>query len=222
MDAQKYISAMAGAFRSERLVYQALENNDSEKKWFYKLQLEPVGVGQSNNRIFRPYNREGTDKMFESITKSALIAVKIYLPKSPNNNEQHDDKTDSKSKQPSGESAVNPIGFVSLHVEGPRESSHSGMIGIQMFEEYTGKGYGSETINWIVDWAFRFANLHRISIGCFSFNPRAIKLYERLGFVLEGRIRDKMYFNREWHDEIRMGMLEKEWIALRGIEELKS
>ena len=59
-------------------------------------------------------------------------------------------------------------------------------MGIQICREEQGKGYGSEAIKWVLEWGFLAAGLHRVTIGCFSFNEGARRLYERLGFVVEG------------------------------------
>ena len=55
-----------------------------------------------------------------------------------------------------------------------------------------------------------------MSLSCFSFNDRAIKVYERLGFVKEGVARESIWFNRKFYDEIHYSMLESEWETLRG------
>ncbi len=80
----------------------------------------------------------------------------------------------------------------------------------------TPKGYGSEAINWAVDWAFNYANVHKVEIGTASYNERAAHLYERLGFKFEGRKREVIFMNRRWYDLVEFGMLEHEWAELRG------
>lgn len=77
------------------------------------------------------------------------------------------------------------------------------------------KGYGSEAINWVLDWAFKYANVHKVEIGAVSYNDRAAHLYEKLGFKPEGRRRHVVFVNRQWYDIIEFGMLEDEWEALR-------
>jgi RimJ/RimL family protein N-acetyltransferase len=89
-------------------------------------------------------------------------------------------------------------------------------MSIQICREEQGKGYGSEAIKWVLEWGFLAAGLHRVSIACFSFNEGARRLYERLGFVVEGRAREVVWKNGGWHDSIMMGMLEGEWRANRG------
>jgi RimJ/RimL family protein N-acetyltransferase len=80
------------------------------------------------------------------------------------------------------------------------------------------QGYGAEAISWAVDWAFKFANVHKVEIQTASYNERAGHLYEKLGFSLEGRKREVIFVNRKYYDLIEFGMLEGEWKRLRGLE----
>lgn len=95
-------------------------------------------------------------------------------------------------------------------------------IGITILKEHQGKGYGREAINWMLDWGFKHAGLHTIGITTASYNPRAVHLYESMGFVVEGRRRQTIWQNRGWHDLIELGMTEKEWEALRGLAPMES
>ena len=68
------------------------------------------------------------------------------------------------------------------------------------------QGYGTEITRLVVDHAFA-VGLHRLSLGVFAFNPRAQRVYEKCGFVLEGRRRDALRWDGEWHDELVMAVL---------------
>jgi RimJ/RimL family protein N-acetyltransferase len=57
-----------------------------------------------------------------------------------------------------------------------------------------------------------------VEISASSFNERAIYLYQKLGFNLEGRKREVIYVNRKYHDLVQFGMLESEWKESRGLE----
>ncbi|WP_164670090.1 GNAT family N-acetyltransferase [Virgibacillus doumboii] len=74
--------------------------------------------------------------------------------------------------------------------------------------DYWGKGYGKEAMNLLLEYAFLEMNLHRLSLSVFSFNERAIKLYEKIGFQHEGKSRQSLFRNGEWHDIIHMGILQ--------------
>lgn len=88
--------------------------------------------------------------------------------------------------------------------------------------EHTGKGYGSEAIVHMLRYGFESLKLHRISLGVYVFNPRAIHVYEKIGFQREGIERDSLYMDGEYHDMILMSMLEDEFRGLYGAKESES
>lgn len=78
-------------------------------------------------------------------------------------------------------------------------------------KEYLGKGFGTEALRLLLDYGFSMLNLHRIGLDVYSFNERGIKSYEKLGFQVEGRIRDELFYDGEYHDSILMGVLKDEF-----------
>ncbi|PSR84058.1 acyl-CoA N-acyltransferase [Coniella lustricola] len=82
---------------------------------------------------------------------------------------------------------------------------------------YQDRGYGTEAVNWALDWAFRVAGMHAVRLSCFSFNERAAKLYTSLGFVREGVKREAYYFDCRWYNRIMFSILDREWAARRGV-----
>ena len=84
-------------------------------------------------------------------------------------------------------------------------------MGLDIHKDYRNAGYGTEAITWVVDWGLRIAGLHRIAVGCFEWNGAAQRVYRRLGFVLEGRRREALWYLGGWKDFLEFGMLEDEW-----------
>jgi RimJ/RimL family protein N-acetyltransferase len=78
---------------------------------------------------------------------------------------------------------------------------------------HQGQGYGSEATAVMVNYGFAELGLHRIQLAVAGFNERAIHTYEKAGFVVEGRDREAVFRNGRWHDQIRMGILDREWRA---------
>ena len=76
-----------------------------------------------------------------------------------------------------------------------------------------GHGFGRETAELMVEHAFTRLGLHRVALSAFSFNERAIRSYEKAGFVHEGRLREAVWRDGRYWDEIQMGILEPEWRA---------
>lgn len=96
------------------------------------------------------------------------------------------------------------------------EDNRSANIRIALYEaRHFGHGYGTEALHLAIDFGFTELNLHRISLGVFDFNPRAVHVYETLGFQHEGISRDALLWDGEFHNEIRMSILRPEWIRLQ-------
>lgn len=76
-----------------------------------------------------------------------------------------------------------------------------------------GKGFGTEAIMLLLRHAFIEMKLHRIGIRVLAYNKRAIRAYEKCGFTVEGRERETAYVKGSWHDDIMMGLLDREFLA---------
>lgn len=73
------------------------------------------------------------------------------------------------------------------------------------------KGIGGQVTKAVIDFGFRQLNLHRIHLDVLASNPRAIHLYEKMGFRQEGILRDYQFKNGQYIDVIVMSILETEW-----------
>ncbi len=78
------------------------------------------------------------------------------------------------------------------------------------------KGYGTEALKLMVGYGFDQLNLHRLHLTVFSFNARAIRTYEKVGFKREGVFREHLYRNGKYHDVYYMAILENEWREQNG------
>lgn len=104
------------------------------------------------------------------------------------------------------------VGDINLHSTDMRSRVSS--FGVAIYaEEAQGQGYGREAIGLFLDWAFFVQNFERIWLITWGSNERAIRCYEALGFVHEGRQRRQVWVNGEYQDVILMGLLRDEWRA---------
>lgn len=93
----------------------------------------------------------------------------------------------------------------------------SANIRIALYEEcHFGKGYGTEAMRLMLEYGFGNLNLHRFSLDVYSFNERAIRTYEKLGFEREGVQREALYYDHKYHDVIIMGLLSKDYYRLKN------
>ena len=79
-----------------------------------------------------------------------------------------------------------------------------------------GKGYGSEATKLLIDFGFEQLNLHRIELEVYDFNPRAQRVYEKVGFVVEGIRRDVLLWDGKYQSGILMAMLRSDWENRKG------
>jgi RimJ/RimL family protein N-acetyltransferase len=181
---------MASSFRSEHLTYRAAENTPQDRAFILALQSDRACAENATRYLVKPMSAADVDVFLRQL-QECFLGVLICLPEI------------STALPPK------PIGFVGL--KGASQPHRYSTMSIQICREEQGKGYGSEAIKWALEWGFLAGGLHRVSVGCFSFNEGARRLYERLGFVVEGRTRETVWKNGGWHDSIEMGMLEGEW-----------
>ncbi|WP_433309228.1 GNAT family N-acetyltransferase [Micromonospora sp. CA-269861] len=78
------------------------------------------------------------------------------------------------------------------------------------------RGLGTEAVRLVVGHGFERLGLHRISLEVFAFNPRARRVYEKVGFVAEGVLRQVLHDGDGWVDATLMSILAPEWAAHRG------
>ena len=74
-----------------------------------------------------------------------------------------------------------------------------------------GKGYGTDAMRLILRYAFIELNLYRVSLDALGSNARAIRSYEKCGFVREGELRDAARYDGQYVGEVYMGILRDEW-----------
>ena len=68
-----------------------------------------------------------------------------------------------------------------------------------------GKGYATEAIYLIADYAFKGLNLHKLTAGCYDANRGSAKAFIKAGFVLEGVRKGQFYSDGRYVDEQLLG-----------------
>jgi putative acetyltransferase len=82
------------------------------------------------------------------------------------------------------------VGSMGLHVpeRSPRRS-HVGEIGLAVHDQWQGRGIGTALVRAAVDLADRWLNLSRLELKTYTDNERALRLYKKFGFEVEGLLR---------------------------------
>ncbi|WP_404406977.1 GNAT family N-acetyltransferase [Jeotgalibacillus malaysiensis] len=105
-----------------------------------------------------------------------------------------------------------PIGIISLiHIDYKNRNAEC-VIDLGEADQW-GKGFGKEAMQLLLSYAFEELNLHKVYLRVFSFNERAVRLYEKLGFEKEGEQQDQLFRGGEWHSVILMGIFQKSFLS---------
>jgi RimJ/RimL family protein N-acetyltransferase len=90
-------------------------------------------------------------------------------------------------------------------------------VGISIGEKaYWDQGYGTKAMGLLLKHGFETLNLNRIALRVFANNPRAIRCYEKVGFVQEGRLRQAHFHAGDYVDILWMSILRHEWDQIKG------
>ncbi|ANU09480.1 alanine acetyltransferase [Planococcus antarcticus DSM 14505] len=91
------------------------------------------------------------------------------------------------------------VGAISL-VQVTRGPLQSAVVGYALDKRYNNKGYTTESVKLIVDYAFQKLALHRIEAGVMPGNDASIRVLEKAGFHKEGIAIKNVQINGEWRD----------------------
>ena len=107
-----------------------------------------------------------------------------------------------------------PLGWVNRYSS--KRTSREWYVGIGIAEDgWRNRGLGTEALRLWVDHLFAKSDFHRLGLTTWSFNPRMMRVAEKVGFVHEGTLREVREWEGEFLDCMEYGMLRREWEALR-------
>ncbi|CEJ90585.1 hypothetical protein VHEMI06360 [[Torrubiella] hemipterigena] len=193
-------------YRSKNLEFTSFDAAKHDEALF-QIHSQAESWIKGTPQLKGPMDRKYHDKVVTNLQELFLFVVinKVVV------------NTDS--EEPAGQRTLIPIGRVSLKHTGLDMTHHrSCSVGILIGEEYQGQGYGAETVSWLLDWAFKYANMNRVELNVFEWNLRAIEMYKRVGFKEEGRKRQALWHDGRFWDDVGMGILQSEWREMRAKE----
>ena len=78
-------------------------------------------------------------------------------------------------------------------------------------KSFWNQGYGTDAMRVLLRFIFEQMNINKVKLNVFSFNQRALRMYQKCGFKEEGRLRQELFRDGEYHDIILMGLLREEY-----------
>lgn len=167
----------------ERVVLRAMRSEDVAILNEYWSDLEMAA--RSTNKIPRPFSVDETKALYDELSKmDDLIKFVIEVD---------------------GE----VVGDCSLHSIDKHNRTCD--VGISLGRPHWAKGYGQDALKTLVDYAFKHNNMHRVGLEALATDPRAVGCYRKVGFVEEGRLRQRDWMDGEYHDVLVMSILDEEW-----------
>ena len=102
------------------------------------------------------------------------------------------------------------IGDCALRVD--EHEPYRAEIGFTLAREHQGKGFASEAVSVLLDYAFGTLGLHRVVAIADSRNAPSVALLERVGMRREGHFLEIVWFKGGWADEYLYAVLKDEWL----------
>lgn len=75
----------------------------------------------------------------------------------------------------------------------------------------TGQGLGTEATRIALRFLFEQLQLNRVQLEVYSHNIRGIRAYKKVGFVVEGILRESLFYRGDFSDELIMAMTKKDY-----------
>lgn len=185
-----YIALVRGLSKSKRLKGNGVElrRHDRANYPLYARWYGDEEVWRLTSWAAEPMQRGAVERLFEDRERSSL--------------------DDSFAVHWEGEDK--PVGVVSL-ANINRANSSADLSVIVGDEKDRDRGLGTEAIRLLLDYAFEELGLNRVGLSVFDFNETAIHAYEKLGFEEEGRLRQAIWRDGDFHDAILMSILARNW-----------
>ena len=74
------------------------------------------------------------------------------------------------------------------------------------------RGFGTEATRLFIDYLFSHTTLKSLTLSVFDFNPRAKRVYEKVGFIVESIDENELEFEGDWIDSINMKLTREDWL----------
>jgi len=104
----------------------------------------------------------------------------------------------------------------SIRVKDISQHDLKATIGYFLGCQFEGQGWMTASVRVILDYCFNTLELNRIELRCASANAPSMAVAARLGFTLEGTLRQEEWLNGAFVDQHVYGLLRHEFRAARA------
>ena len=176
------------------------------------LKYKPTLIG--NKVILRPFKPSDTEDMIECLKDYEVLKFtgsvddfdrdsleKWYSTRNEQGNRLDLAIVDKEKDVVVGEAVINEYD----------EEKHTMNYRILIGPKGRNRGLGSEATTLIVDYVFLNTDLKQLTLGVYAFNPRAQRVYEKAGFVLDSIDKDDLEFEGEMIHSLNMILTREDW-----------
>ena len=168
------------AKNGKKVVFRPEHSTDTEMLW----EMFSTLSKESASNLLPPFPRERVENWTSNINYNEVLAIVAVIAE--------------KDRQ-------RIIGSTSLKFNPQETIRHKAELGITVHDDYQNIGIGTALLNHMIDIA-RMKKLHKVWLHVSTANDRAIRLYKKAGFVVEGKLCKESFVNGEYRDEYRMAL----------------
>lgn len=170
-----------------------------------RIYLSPKGVSDDEVQKFTEWMNdfEVTDYTGRTGQITTLVGEKEYLENSARDTKNRNfDIVELNDNKLIGTLGLEHINWIERSAE----------LGIFIGDkDFRSNGYGTEAIKLLLEYGFKYLNLHSIRLSLLAINERAHKCYLNCGFKDTGYSREEIFLNGKYYDKLHMDILENEF-----------
>lgn len=163
-----------------KVVFRPERSDDTEMLWemFSTLSKESV------SNLLPPFTRERVESWTRNIDYTEVLAIVAVV---------------------SEEGKERIIGSSSLKLNPQEAITHKAELGLTVHDDFQNLGIGTALLNHLIDVA-SMIGLRKVWLHVSAANDRAIRVYKKAGFVVEGKLCKESFVNGEYRDEYQMAL----------------
>ena len=169
------------AKNGKRVKFRPEQSGDTEMLW----EMFSTLSEKSASNLIPPFTRERVESWTSNINYDEVLAIVAVVEK---------------------KSGQRIIGSASLKFHPQEALKHKAELGITVHDDYQNMGIGTALLKHLIGIA-RMKKLKKIYLNVSTANDRAINLYKKAGFEVEGKLCKESCINGEYRDEYRMALL---------------
>jgi putative acetyltransferase len=168
------------AKNGKKVTFRPEQASDPEMLWTMFSTLSE----QSTSNLVPPFTRERIESWTSNINYNEILAIAAVIEEA---NKQR------------------IIGVSSLKFNPQEAFKHKAELGITVHDDYQNMGIGTALLNHMLDVA-RLKKLKKVYLMVNTDNNKAVRMYKKAGFEVEGKLCREICFNGKYRDEYRMAI----------------